>query len=56
MNQAALDVYQAIRRDGTQKNVLAADADARRSCTSISATTTTSRSSTDCSRRAKTRD
>ena len=23
MNQAALDVYQALRRDGTQKNVLA---------------------------------
>ena len=31
MNAAALATYQAIRRDGTQKNVLGPHADARRS-------------------------
>ena len=30
MNQAALNVYQAVRRDGTQKNVLDTHADPRR--------------------------
>ena len=30
MNKAALNVYEALRRDGTQKNVVDDDADARR--------------------------
>ena len=49
MNKAALDVYQALRRDGTQKAVVDTHADARRALRLISATTPTSRSSTRCS-------
>jgi methylisocitrate lyase len=45
MNKAALAVYETIRREGSQKSALPL-MQTRASCTSISATTTTSRSST----------
>ena len=53
MNAAALATYQAIRRDGTQKNVLEPDADPRRSYTSISTITRTKPSWTSCSQRGR---
>ena len=53
MNAAALATYQAIRRDGTQKNVLEPDANPGRSVPSTSTITPTKPSWTNCSRRGR---
>ena len=51
MNQAALNVYRAIRAEGTQKNVRRHACRPAPSCTTSSTTTRTSRSSINCSPR-----
>ena len=49
MSQGAVEVYEAIRKQGTQQGVRALHADARRALRRCSATTSTRRSSTSCS-------